>query len=67
MSRKAVATIDLSAFGHNYRLAKKLAPESRAMAVIKTNAYGHGAVELARSLADADAFAVAVRKLVPGS
>ncbi len=59
MSRKAVATIDLSAFGHNYRLAKKLAPDSRAMAVIKTNAYGHGAVELARSLADADAFAVA--------
>ncbi len=59
MSRPAVATIDLAAFRHNYQLARKLAPRSRVIAVIKANGYGHGAVALAESLPDADAFAVA--------
>ena len=57
--RPAHALIDLDALRHNYRLAKSLSG-SRAFAVIKANAYGHGAVECARALADdADAFAVA--------
>ncbi len=38
---------------------RALAPASRVLAVIKANAYGHGIVTAARSLADADAFAVA--------
>jgi alanine racemase len=38
---------------------RALAPSSRVLAVIKANAYGHGIVTAARSLADADAFAVA--------
>lgn len=60
MSRPTYATIDSRAFVANYRHAKALAPRSRAVAVVKANAYGHGAVALARALADqADAFGVA--------
>lgn len=57
--RPAHALIDLDALRHNYQLAKSLSG-CRALAVLKANAYGHGAVECARALAeDADAFAVA--------
>ena len=60
MTRPAAVHIDLSAIRHNYRIAKALAPTARAVAVIKANAYGHGAVAVARALEpDADAFAVA--------
>jgi alanine racemase len=59
MSRPAVARIRLDAFRHNYRLAKKL-HGGRALAVIKANAYGHGAVQCALAIADeADGYAVA--------
>ena len=57
--RPAHALIDLSALRHNYQLAKSLSG-SRAFAVIKANAYGHGAVRCAQALqGSADAFAVA--------
>ncbi|THF60298.1 alanine racemase [Pseudothauera rhizosphaerae] len=57
--RPARALIDLDALRHNYRLAR-LRHGSRALAVVKANAYGHGAVRCARALeADADGFAVA--------
>lgn len=57
--RPAHALIDLDALRHNYQLAKSLSGR-RALAVLKANAYGHGAVACARALADdADAFAVA--------
>ena len=60
MSRPAAARIDLAAIRHNYRVAKALAPSARAVAVVKANGYGHGAVAVARALApEADAFAVA--------
>ncbi|MGB5495280.1 MAG: alanine racemase [Sedimenticolaceae bacterium] len=60
MSRPTSAFIDTQAFVANYRYAKSLAPGARALAVVKANAYGHGAVVLARALADeADAFGVA--------
>lgn len=60
MSRPAVARIDLRAIRHNYRVAKALAPNARAVAVVKANGYGHGAVAVARALEpEADAFAVA--------
>lgn len=51
--------IDLKALQHNLRQVKSFAPNSRVFAVIKANAYGHGAVEAAKALAAADAFAVA--------
>ncbi len=60
MSRKARAVIDLDAIRHNYRLAKSMAPQGRALAVVKADAYGHGAAVVANALnQDADAFAVA--------
>ena len=59
MSRPALATFDLAALRANYAHARAV-HGGRALAVLKANAYGHGAVECARALAgDADAFAVA--------
>lgn len=60
MARPAVAVIDLNAIRHNYRLAKSLAAHAKAFAIIKANAYGHGAVRVAQALeAEADGFGVA--------
>ena len=59
MSRPAVAHIRLDAFRHNYRLAKQMHGD-KALAVIKANAYGHGAVQCAQAIeGEADGFAVA--------
>lgn len=56
--RPAHALIDLSALRHNYRLAKSLT-RCRALAVVKANAYGHGALQCAAALNDeVDGFAV---------
>ncbi len=60
MARAATATINLQAIRHNYNLAKSLAPEQKALAIIKADAYGHGAVAVANALSDiADGFGVA--------
>lgn len=59
MSRRVWAVIDLGALRHNLRKVRQYAPGTRVMAAIKANAYGHGAVEIARALEDADALAVA--------
>ncbi len=59
MSRPAIAHIRLDAFRHNYRVAKQC-HGGKALAVIKANAYGHGAVHCAKSVeGEADGFAVA--------
>lgn len=58
--RPARALIDLDALRHNYRLARQR-HGGQALAVIKANAYGHGAVRCARALeAEVDGFAVAI-------
>ncbi|MCK4864051.1 MAG: alanine racemase [Gammaproteobacteria bacterium] len=57
MTTKAV--IDLSACRHNLSVAKKAAPDSKCIAIIKASAYGHGMVNVAKALNDADAFGVA--------
>jgi len=60
MARATTVTINLDNVLHNYRLAKSMAPEQKAVAVVKANAYGHGAVPVAKKLEpEADAFAVA--------
>lgn len=57
--RPARALIDLQAFAHNYRHARRLGG-GPALAVIKADAYGHGAVACARALdGEADGFGVA--------
>ena len=60
MARPTEARIDAGALRHNVQLARSLAPDSRLMAVVKANAYGHGAVNVGRAVADSvDALAVA--------
>ena len=53
------AVIDLSACRHNLSVAKQFAPDSKCIAIIKANAYGHGMVNIAKALNEADAFGVA--------
>ncbi|HNT35379.1 MAG TPA: alanine racemase, partial [bacterium] len=51
--RPTVAVIDQAAFVHNLRLVRKRIGDCRQlMAVVKANAYGHGAVALAKAAAD---------------
>ena len=60
MARKCTASINLSAIKENYLYAKSLAPSSKAIAIIKADAYGHGAIEVAKELNEvADAYGVA--------
>ncbi|MGN8274477.1 alanine racemase [Pseudomonas sp. SMN5] len=57
--RPARALIDLQALRHNYQLAREVTG-AKALAVIKADAYGHGAVRCAEALQDlADGYAVA--------
>ena len=58
-NRHPRAIIDLEALRKNYRYLKKIARGNRLIAVLKADAYGHGAPEVARALDNADAFAVA--------
>jgi alanine racemase len=58
MARPIAATIDLDALRHNFAVARRCAPGSRAFAVIKANGYGHGVLRVARALRDADGFAL---------
>ncbi len=60
MSRPIKATINLSTLRHNLGVVRAHAKQSRVLAVIKANAYGHGVARAARALADAgvDGFAL---------
>jgi len=58
----AAASVELSAAAllHNVKKAREYAPKSKLIAVIKANAYGHGALKVAQILeSDVDGFAVA--------
>ena len=54
-----VARIDLDAMRHNLSRVRELAPGRPVVAAIKANAYGHGLIESAQALVDADAYGVA--------
>ena len=58
MSRPIHALIDLSALEHNLSVVRQHAPNSRIMAIIKANAYGHGLLHTAKALRQADGFAM---------
>ncbi len=56
--------VNLTAIENNYRALKKLVGEDVALTpILKANAYGHGAVEVARSLAGIGAPYLAVTRL----
>ncbi len=57
--RPTMITLDLSALRHNFRRVREIAPHSKILAIVKANAYGHGAVIVAKALPEADAFGVA--------
>lgn len=56
--RPIYATIDQGALRHNLDVVKSLAPQSKVMAVVKANGYGHGLLRVAQGLNQADGFAV---------
>jgi len=57
-NRSVKIAVDLDAIRHNYAVAKQLSKNGKLFAVVKANAYGHGAVTVAQALPDADGFAV---------
>jgi alanine racemase len=59
MARPTSATIHTDALRHNLGQARMRAPNSRVMAVVKADGYGHGLERVARALGGADAFGVA--------
>ncbi|MBD5149202.1 MAG: alanine racemase [Oscillibacter sp.] len=62
--RRTWAEIDLDALAHNYQvLCGRMGPASRFLGVVKADAYGHGAVEISRTLAELGAACLAVSNI----
>ncbi len=59
MSRRPIAQINIDALHHNFDRLQKMAPQSKVLAVLKANAYGHGLLAVAEQLKIAGAFGVA--------
>ncbi|MFT5528587.1 MAG: alanine racemase [Alteromonadaceae bacterium] len=57
--RTANVVIDCQALVNNFNIIKQLAPNTKMLAILKANAYGHGLETIARALPLADAFGVA--------
>ena len=52
--RTATSVINRQALLSNYQTIKSLSPDSKVLAVLKANAYGHGLVLIAKALAEGD-------------
>jgi alanine racemase len=50
MFEPTTVCIDLEALSNNLRRVKSAAPKSKVLAMIKCNAYGHGAIEVAKKI-----------------
>jgi alanine racemase len=59
LARPTHVVINRHAMAHNLGIVRKRAPQSRVLAMIKANAYGHGIAAAVNAFADADAFGVA--------
>lgn len=59
MSECVIANIDLTALQHNLKKVKEYAPETKVMAMIKANGYGHGILAIAKALKHVGALGVA--------
>jgi alanine racemase len=67
LARPTVAEINLSALLHNYRALRSLLPPATSVfAVVKANAYGHGAVPVAKALAEAGVSMLGVASVEEG-
>jgi alanine racemase len=60
------ATVDLAAVRHNVGLVRALVEPAGVAAVVKANAYGHGAPEVARAAVEAGAAVLAVASAEEG-
>ena len=58
MPRPILATIHPAALQHNLNRARRAAPDAKAWAVVKANAYGHGIERVYEGLRSADGFAL---------
>src|SRR5262245_7216175 len=73
MIRPTVARVDLAALKSNYQqilrrlTAERPAPAPRMIAVVKANAYGHGAAQVARALEEAGAELLACADIEEGA
>ena len=65
-SFRACAEINLDALKHNIQEIQAVLGDTKLMCVIKTNAYGHGSIVLARELAAMGAYGYAVSSFVEG-
>ncbi|HEX6709250.1 MAG TPA: alanine racemase [Rubrobacter sp.] len=61
------AEVDLGAVRHNVSTLKRRAPNSRLMAVVKADAYGHGSVEVSRAAIEAGTDSLAVVTVEEGA
>lgn len=59
MTQGATALINTQALQHNLDRVRAEAPDSRVVAVIKADAYGHGMTRVAHALSATDAFGIA--------
>ena len=59
MLTEVTAVINLNALRHNFKRVQAEAAGSKIIAMVKSNAYGHGLTQVAHTLAEADAFGVA--------
>lgn len=62
--RRTWAEINLDALAHNYhKLRKQMGPNAKYLGVVKADAYGHGAVRVARKLEELGADYLAISNL----
>ena len=67
MQHTTYASIDLASLSHNLsQIRERLTPHSQIMAVVKANAYGHGAIEVSRALVQAGVTRLAVASVQEG-
>jgi alanine racemase len=59
MSRPAQITINLAALRHNLTQVRRMSPQAKVLAMVKSNAYGHGIERISQALDEVDAFGVA--------
>jgi alanine racemase len=58
MSRPFTVELDLAALRHNVKRVREIAPQSKLLAMVKANAYGHGLLSIAKALTDVEGFGV---------
>lgn len=59
MNSTAVSIVDLHAITHNLALIRDRMPHQKILAMVKSNAYGHGLIHVAKTLSTIDALGVA--------